>query len=118
MTLRGRLAKLEARRGGAANREPEMSRDEILSLAARLGIDGETLLADPEYQESLMRELGMVAAAMQPGPANIDEIQALQRQADRHRGRTSAREWVEARPGHPTSKPALPTQRPAYGVWR
>ena len=72
MTLRGRLAKLEARRGGAANREPEMSRDQILSLAARLGIDGEALLADPGYQESLTRELGMVAAAMQPGPASIE----------------------------------------------
>ena len=72
MTLRGRLAKLEARRGGGADREPEMSRDEILSMAARLGIDGEVLLANPEYQESLMRELGMVAAAMQPGPASIE----------------------------------------------
>ena len=72
MTLRARLAKLEARRGGGANREPETSRDEILSLAARLGIDGEALLTKPGYQESLMRELGMVAAAMQPGPANIE----------------------------------------------
>ena len=72
MTLRGRLAKLEARRGGGADREPEMSRDEILSMAARLGIDGEVLLANPEYQESLMRELGMVAAAMQPSPASFE----------------------------------------------
>ena len=74
MTLRGRLAKLEARRGGGADCEPETSRDQILSLAARLGIDGEALLADPGYQESLTRELGMVAAAMQPSPASIDEI--------------------------------------------
>ena len=74
MTLRGRLAKLEARRGGGADCEPEMSRDEILSLAARLGIDGEALLTEPEYQENIMRGLGMVAAAMQPSPASIDEI--------------------------------------------
>ena len=74
MKLEQRLAKLEARRGGGADREPEMSRDQILNMAARLGIDGEALLANPEYQESLTRELGMVAAAMQPGPANIDEI--------------------------------------------
>jgi len=66
MTLRGRLAKLEARRGGGADCEPEMSRDEILSMAARLGIDGEALLTYPEYQENLMRELGMDVAAMQP----------------------------------------------------
>jgi len=72
MKLEQRLAKLEARRRGAANREPEMSRDEILSLAARLGIDGEALLANPEYQESLTRELGMVAAAMQPSPASFE----------------------------------------------
>ena len=72
MKLEQRLAKLEARRGGAANREPEISRDQILNTAARLGIDGEALLTNPEYQESLMRELGMVAAAMQPGPASIE----------------------------------------------
>jgi len=74
MKLEQRLAKLEARRGGGADCEPEMSRDEILSLAARLGIDGEALLANPEYQESLTRELGMVAAAMQPSPASFDGI--------------------------------------------
>jgi len=74
MKLEQRLAKLEARRGGGADCEPEMSRDQILNMAARLGIDGEALLANPEYQESLTRELGMVAAAMQPGPASIDEI--------------------------------------------
>jgi len=74
MTLRGRLAKLEARRGGGADCEPEMSRDQILSLAARLGIDGEALLTKPGYQENIMRGLGMVAAAMQPSPASIDEI--------------------------------------------
>ena len=72
MKLEQRLAKLEARRGGGADCEPEMSRDEILSLAARLGIDGEALLTKPGYQENIMRELGMVAAAMQPGPANIE----------------------------------------------
>ena len=72
MTLRGRLAKLEARRGGAANREPKISRDQILNTAARLGIDGEALLTEPEYQENIMRELGMVAAAMQPSPASIE----------------------------------------------
>jgi len=77
MKLEQRLAKLEARRRGAANREPEMSRDEILSLAARLGIDGEALLANPEYQESLTRELGMVAAAMQPGPASFESESGL-----------------------------------------
>ena len=66
MKLEQRLAKLEARRGGGADCEPEMSRDEILSMAARLGIDGEALLTYPEYQENLMRELGMDAAAMQP----------------------------------------------------
>ena len=74
MTLRARLAKLEARRGGGADCETETSRDQILSLAARLGIDGEALLADPGYQESLTRELGMVAAAMQPSPASFDGI--------------------------------------------
>ena len=68
MKLEQRLAKLEARRRGAANREPEMSRDEILSLAARLGIDGEALLADPGYQENIMRELGMDAAALEAQP--------------------------------------------------
>ena len=72
MKLEQRLAKLEARRGGGADCEPEMSRDEILSMAARLGIDGEALLTYPEYQENLMRELGMVAAAMQPSPASIE----------------------------------------------
>ena len=77
MKLEQRLAKLEARRGGGADREPEMSRDEILSLAARLGIDGEALLANPEYQESLTRELGMVAAAMQPGPASFESESGL-----------------------------------------
>ena len=74
MTLRGRLAKLEARRGGGADCEPEMSRDQILSLAARLGIDGEALLTKPGYQENIMRGLGMVAAAMQPSPASFDGI--------------------------------------------
>jgi len=74
MKLEQRLMKLETARGGGANCEPETSRDQILNMAARLGIDGEALLTNPEYQESLMRELGMVAAAMQPSPASIDEI--------------------------------------------
>ena len=68
MKLEQRLAKLEARRGGAANREPEMSRDGILSLAARLGIDGDALLTEPGYQENIMRELGMDAAALEAQP--------------------------------------------------
>ena len=43
-----------------------------MNTAARLGIDGEALLTEPEYQENIMRELGMVAAAMQPSPASIE----------------------------------------------
>ena len=68
MKLEQRLAKLEARRGAAADCEPEMSRDGILTMAARLGIDGEALLADPGYQENIMRELGMDAAALEAQP--------------------------------------------------
>ena len=68
MTLRARLAKLEARRGGGADCEPEPSRDGILNLAARLGIDGEALLTEPGYQENIMRELGMDAAALEAQP--------------------------------------------------
>jgi hypothetical protein len=59
MTLRRRLTKLEVQQRSEANDRPEVTRESILLRAAKLGIDGEEFLTNPEYAARILREAGM-----------------------------------------------------------
>jgi hypothetical protein len=65
MTLRRRLRKLEVQQRSDATNRPEVTRESILLRAAKLGIDGEEFLTNPDYLARILREAGMADAEIE-----------------------------------------------------